>query len=173
MNTEEIKNKIKKASDSTSLKSIIYVFVVLVIASLIFQAGVFVGFHKASFGHNWENNYEKNFGMMHRGPGGQAFGMYDRLPNAHGAIGKIIKAEPSSIIVLDKDGTEKIVLISEDTKIRTPDGDGTVTNLTVDSFVVVIGSPTSDGQIEAKLVRIIPTPIDSITTKPLDTNSKQ
>jgi hypothetical protein len=170
MNKEEIKNKIKDLSDAKTVKKTVSVIGVVVVAALLFQAGVFVGFHKASFGRDWDDNYENNFGTMHRGSLMMG-GMYDRLPNAHGAIGEIIKAELPTLIVLDKDNTEKVVLINDNTKIRKIDGDGTISDLAVGSFVVVIGSPNKTGQIEAKLIRITPNPINSLNKETIPLNS--
>ncbi|HUC88752.1 MAG TPA: hypothetical protein VMR49_01845 [Candidatus Paceibacterota bacterium] len=146
-------------SESKVFKIVIYSFGIAVAACLIFQAGVFVGFHRVSFGHDWENNYSMNFGTPYRNsliP----IGNFGNLPNAHGAIGKIIKIELPTIIVMDdKDKTEKVILINDDTEIHNMRKDETANDLKVDDSVVVIGSPDSKGQIEAKLIRIIPSPI--------------
>jgi len=115
-----------------------------------------VGFHKASFGHAWEDNYARNFGMM---PDRPEFGFgKDNFPNANGAIGKIIKIELPTIIVQDKDNTEKVILITDNTKIQKIREDVKNTDLKVEDFVVVIGSPNDKGQIEAKFIRLMPSP---------------
>ena len=118
---KKIYEKIKNFLSSTSFGNLklsnkfLYIIGSIVIAILIFSAGVSVGFHKASFGRAWGDNYERNFGMMKERP---VFGK-DNFPNAHGTIGKIIKIELPTIIVQDKDGIEKVVLIKDnDTKIQ-------------------------------------------------------
>jgi hypothetical protein len=58
--------------------------------------------------------------------------------------------------VQDNDGTEKIVLIKDDTSIRSMRDDISKDRLKVDDFIVVIGSPNAQGQIEAKLIRLMP-----------------
>ena len=80
------------------------------------------------------------------------------MPNAHGAIGKIIKIEFPNIVVLDKDQTEKVVVIKDDTNILERRDKVTENSLVVDKFIIVIGNPNNQGQIEAKLIRIIPSP---------------
>src|ERR1035437_8755098 len=103
---------IKKIFESRTSFKILCGIGVVIIALLLFCAGIIVGFHKASFGHAWEENYEHNFGMRPNPP------MFDNFPNASGAIGKIIKIELPTIIVEDKDNTEKVVLINDDTRIQ-------------------------------------------------------
>jgi hypothetical protein len=80
----------------------------------------------------------------------------DNFPNAHGAIGKIIKKELPTIIVQDKDNTEKVVLIKADTQIQKIKEKATQADLKIDDFIVVIGTPNEQGQIEAKFIRIMP-----------------
>ena len=169
MNNQDIKKNIKKVVESKKFKIALSVFGGLIIAMLIFQAGIFVGFHRAIFGRDWDKNYSSNFGGMRPGPS-MIGGMYDRLPNAHGAIGRIIKADLPTIIVLDKDETEKVVLVNDDTIIRSLDGSNNTASLKIDSYVVVIGSPNESGQIEAKFIRITPSPI---TTNSSSQNTPQ
>jgi len=145
---EDIKNVFESKVAFRILGGIGIVIVVL----LIFSAGVTVGFHKASFGRAWGENYARNFGMM---PNRQMFGR-DNFPNASGAIGKIIKIELPTIIVQSKDNTEKVVLIKDDTKIQEMMSVVKASNLAIDDYVVIIGSPNKQGQIEAKLIRIMP-----------------
>ena len=158
MKKEEIKTEFKKVFKSKVFKAIIYCLGFLIVASFIFKAGMYAGLERASFGRNWGDNYSKNFGMIPRGPRSMMEN-FDNLPNPHGAIGKIIKSDGTSIVVSDdKDKTEKVVLISSDTEIHKMTDNATKDDLTVDTFVIVIGEPNKDGQIEAKLIRIMPSP---------------
>jgi hypothetical protein len=147
---KKIYQDIKKVFESRASFIILCAIGVVIIALLIFSAGVTVGFHKASFGQAWEENYEHNFGMRSTNP------LFDNFPNASGAIGKIIKIALPTIIVQDKDNTEKVVLINDDTKIQKIKELVTLNDLTIDDFIVVIGNPNSQGQIEAKFIRIMP-----------------
>ena len=150
----------KDISESKVLKTVIYGFGILAAIFIVFQAGIIVGFHKATFGRDWDDNYSKNFGA--HGP----TMMPDNFPNAHGAFGKIIKVQSPTIIVEDNDNTEKVVLITSQTVIRKLRANASISDLVPDTLVVVIGSPNAQGQIEAKLIRILPAP-------PLDQTSPQ
>ncbi len=149
---KKIYEDIKNVFESKIAFRILCVLGVIIVSLLIFSAGVTVGFHKASFGRAWGDNYEHNFGMR---PNHPMFGQ-DNFPNANGAIGKIIKITLPTIIVQDKDNTEKVVLIKDDTKIQKMMSIIKPSDLATDDFVVIIGSPNDQGQIEAKLIRIMP-----------------
>ena len=157
MNKIEFKNKVNKFIESRNFKRIIYAFGIFFILFFVFQAGMIVGFKKASFRHDWGSNYEKNFGPYRSIP---KFikDNFSETPNAHGAIGKIIKVDLPDIVVLDKDQTEKSIVIDDNTTIIEMTDKVNKESLAVDKFVVVIGNPNSSGQIEAKLIRIIPSP---------------
>jgi hypothetical protein len=148
----KIREDVIKVFESKTSFRILCGIGILIAALLIFFTGVTVGIHKASFGHAWEENYERNFGF---GPDQPIFDR-DNLPNSNGAIGKIIKIESPTIIVQDKDNTEKVVLISNDTKIEEMREAVTLNDLKLNDFIVVIGSPDNKGQIEAKFIRVMP-----------------
>ena len=156
MNKDELKNKIKMFVESKNLKMTIYVLGSIFILFFVFQAGMIAGFKKASFRHDWGTNYERNFGPMRGAP--QFIDDIKGAPNAHGAIGKIIKIEFPNIVVLDKDQTEKVIIIKDDTSILERKEKISKEKLLIDQFIVVIGIPNDAGQIEAKLIRIMPSP---------------
>lgn len=165
MNLNEIKNKTSKVFSSKSFRTITYILGGLVIAFIIFQAGMIAGFRKVSFGRDWGNNYEKNFGSPHKSfrMMDQEFGDFGNMPNAHGAVGKIIKVELPMIVVFDgKDQTEKVIIIDDKTEIRKMRDIVTKDDLKLDEHIIVIGTPNSSGQIEAKLIRFIPAPPDDL-----------
>ena len=143
---------IKKFFESKLLLRILCGIGILIIALIIFYAGVTVGIYKASFGRAWAENYERNFGF---GPDHPLLGA-DNFPNANGAIGKIIKIELPTIIVQDKNNTEKVILLSSDTHIEKMANAIDSSELSVNDFIVVIGSPNDQGQVEAKFIRVMP-----------------
>lgn len=149
---QKIKENIGKIFESKIFIGILYGMGIVIILLLVLSAGISIGFHKANFGHAWGENYERNFGMM---PNRPMFGG-DNFPNAHGAIGKIIKIELPTMIVQDRDNTEKVILIKSDTQIQKLKENIQTTDLKIDDFIVVIGTPNQQGQIEAKLIRIMP-----------------
>ena len=158
---KNIYEDIKSVLEGKGLFRILCGIGVVIIALLIFSAGTRVGFHKASFGRAWGENYNENFGMGRRNLGMMNFGnigMMDYFPNAHGATGKIIKIELPNVIVQDRDNIEKVLLIDTDTKIQKGRDIILTTDLKIDDFIVVIGTPNEKGMIEAKLIRLIPSP---------------
>ncbi len=155
------KNKIKSIINSKTFKIVYYSLGILVIVFFIFQAGMIAGYRKVSFGRDWGDNYTKNFGSPHESfrMRGQEFGDFRNMPNAHGAIGKIIKVELPVLVVFDgKDQTEKVIVIDDRTEIRRMRDIVSKDELKLDEHIVVIGSPNSQGQIEAKLIRFLPPP---------------
>ncbi len=148
---KKIHEKLKIFFDLKILVKVIYGLGIFIVILIIFSAGMSVGFHKATFGHAWGENYERNFGVQ---PGFNG----NNFPNAHGAVGKIIKIELPTIIVQDKDNTEKVILIKDDTKIEKIRNAITSSDLKINDFIIVIGTPDDQGQIEAKFIRIMPAP---------------
>jgi hypothetical protein len=127
--------------DSKNLLKIVGGVVVLL---LIFQAGVFVGYHKARFSGRLGDNYIR------------AFGSKNNLPGGHGAVGQVVKTATSSIIVADRDNIEKIIVITSGTDVRLGRNIASTTDLKIGDYVTVLGTPDQAGQIQARLIRILP-----------------
>lgn len=150
---------IKDFFQSVMFKRILFGIGVLVLALLIFQAGLFVGFHKADFSYRFGDNYYRNF----EGRRGELMGMPKAdFPNAHGAAGKVVKVSLPTLVVQDRDGIEKIILIKADTSIKKFKDDIKSAEIKVDDFVVVVGEPNDKSQIEAKLIRLLPPPTEDM-----------
>lgn len=151
---KKIYEDIRKVFESKISSHVLTILGIIIIILAVFSAGMAIGFKKASFGRNWGENYEKNFGMRSKGP------MFDDrdFPVAHGAVGKIIKIELPTIIVQDKDNTEKIVLVNEQTQIQKMRDSIKKEELKLDDFIIVIGNPNEQGQIDSKLIRLMPSP---------------
>jgi len=124
---------------------------ILIVAVFIFEAGVVVGFHKASFAYHWEKNYEHNFGSS-----GGPLMPGRNAPNPHGTEGKIVDVSLPTFVVAGQNENERTIMIGDDTIIR--DGAATVStdDLAVGKYVVVIGAPGDDGVVDAGFVRIMP-----------------
>lgn len=149
---EQVKDFLK----NTKTKKIIKILGFVVIALLIFQAGMFVGFKKASFSFKTGEQY---FRQMSGKPNDRFMGINrGDFGNSHGAIGKVVSIELPSIVISDKDGIEKTILISTSTSIKEAKNTIKDTDLQIDEFVTVIGDPNSNAEIEAKLIRIMPNP---------------
>lgn len=135
----------------------------LVAALCIFQAGIFVGYHKAAFSYRFGDNYHRTFGS----PEGRGMGMMDRgefpgfppgeFTPAYGVTGTIIKVSLPTVIVAGTDKVEKIVVVNEKTMLRHFREDVKASDLKAGDTIVVIGSPNDSAQIEAKFIRILPT----------------
>lgn len=152
----------KKISQSRYFRGALLGIGVFIIGLLIFQAGVFVGYHKAGFSYKWGEDYYRTFNGP-RDPFGGVPPISARMPlggfpNAHGVTGKIIKIDLPTIVVEGEDKIEKIVLIKDDTVINQFRETIKPADLKVDSYVTVIGSPNQDSQVEAKLIRVMPVP---------------
>ena len=160
----QIEHELKKVSESKTAKRIIKVGVVIVSALIIFQAGQFVGLKRAEFSFRMADNYYNNFdGRLERGgmikPSSRNMMADGRFTESHGAAGKIIKISLPTVTVSTADNFEKTIYISSSTVIREFRELIASSSLKVDDIVVAIGEPTMNGQIEAKLIRVMPEPI--------------
>lgn len=150
-----LQEKIKGFTTKKHIKTLLYVLGTLFILCAILQFGIFIGYHKASFARDWGDGYKENFGMER--PESFKGMMRNRLPTAYGASGKILSVTLPTFIVEDSNGTEKTIYVSTSTLIKSAMQDASSSVITVDAIVMVIGDPNTNGQIEAKLVRIMPT----------------
>lgn len=135
----------------------------LFVLLLVFKVGEYVGIRKATFSYNWGNNYYRNFMGHGRMAIGGGFRGEDFLMG-HGVGGPILKNSSSTLIIQDRDGAEKIVLLSENTLIKRFRDDISGSDLKPGEWVVVLGNPNEEGQIEAKLVRVLPPPPQSFSS---------
>ncbi len=148
--------QIKEVLNKSKVKWASCILGCLIVALLIFQAGMFVGFKKAGFSYRVGEQY---FRQMNGRPNDQFMGMNrGDFENSHGAIGKIISISLPSVIISDKDNTEKTILISSSTDIRKFKDSIKPEDLKINDFVTVIGNPNDKAEIEARLVRIMPDP---------------
>ncbi|MEI8361445.1 MAG: hypothetical protein WCG01_04920 [bacterium] len=164
---------------SKKFKTVIIVFGGILLGSLVFSAGVSVGFHKARFAGQWNGNYERNFGRRDDARGNCNFDRRSRQPfnnnkeggfgenflppmpgrpnemmNSHGVSGQIFSLATTSFVVKDLDGLEKVVNFSSSTPVMSGFVSTSTTALKNDALVMVIGSPNNNGQIDSKLIRI-------------------
>lgn len=157
-----MKEKIKALYTHRKLRVASYSIGGLFILGLTFQLGVLVGYHKANFARNWGDHYNKNFGMER--PDSMRGMMHGKFPNAHGATGKVISLSLPTFVILDRDGIEKSIIITDKTIIKNGMNNASSSELKSDSMVMVLGDPTQDGKVEAKLIRIMPLGFSASTT---------
>lgn len=151
---------IKKLLKSKVFKWVIIGIGILIAVLLILQVGMFVGYKKAAFSYKWGEDYYRAFGpgqgRMPPRNDGRIPMMRGQFPESYGVSGKILKIDLPIIIIDGKDGVEKAVLLKDGIDIRRFKETVKSSDLKIDDIVVVIGSPNSDSQIEAKLIRILP-----------------
>ncbi len=127
----------------------------LLLVLVVLQIGMHIGFRKAGFSFRGGENYYRAFDDRSKNSFGMNM-MRDDFPIAHGATGKIIQINLPTFVIEDLDHTEKIILTQDSTALRQFREDLKLTDLKIDDFVTVIGSPNDKGQIEASLIRIMP-----------------
>ena len=170
---EQIKNNLKNLHKNKPIRTIIAILLFLIIVLTAFQAGIFIGYQKASFSNGLGNKYYKQAFEGDRW-GGSMMGFFDRdLPGGNGAVGKIVRIDTESIVVATPDNIEKTVKISKDTLIRRFRDEVTLKELKVGDQIVVLGSQNDKAEVEAKLIRLLPPPPSefSAASKTLQTSS--
>lgn len=158
----KLHEKIKGLYTKKPLRLALYTIGILFILSITLQFGIFIGYHKASFARDWGDHYKKNFGMER--PESFRGMMGNTLPNAYGASGKVLSVTLPTFVVEDTNGTEKTILITDATIIKSGMQNASSSSITSNSIVMVLGDPTASGQIQAKLIRIMPAGFNSSTT---------
>ena len=152
------KDNFKNIHQSKTVRGVLIGIIICVILLFVFTAGISVGEHRARFAGQFGDNFERNF-MGPRERIDMIGGNFDKMiPGGHGAVGKIISLNLPQIIISGPDNLEKTVLVSTSTIIRRFQENISASELQTNDFVVVIGSPDTNGQIEAKLIRIMPKP---------------
>ena len=126
----------------------------IVIFLVAFGLGVSVGYEKAIFSSEWGMNYEHNFSGMP--PLGVAIGTTPL--NTHGAAGTVIDVSGSGLSVRDDDNDEQSIMVASDTVIKKMEATINLGDIMTGDHVVVIGSPNSNGQVEAHFIRVFPEP---------------
>lgn len=121
----------------------------LILAMLIFHAGVVVGTHRGEFrGLGMSRGFRPPFL-----PSGFEL-PHGFIQNDHGAVGAIIAVTLPTFTMETREGTSQTIVVSTTTMIRGIEGGGTGA-LSVGNKIVVLGELDSQGRINAKLIRII------------------
>lgn len=144
----------EKILQSDNLKKALIALGVLLLILVIFQAGVYVGARNAGFSERTGDNYYRAVepGGVPPGP----FGMM--LSGGNGAAGQVISAAPPTFVVEDKDGTEKVISVGTETGVRLFKDATSSGAIEKGDYVIVIGKPDQNGEIQAEFVRVLPPP---------------
>jgi hypothetical protein len=147
-------NHNKKPAGTRTLTVALAAVLLAAILVLVFSMGMLVGQKRAEFSFRWAENYHRNFA----GPSRGFFGNFPAMGfmNSHGIFGPIISITGNTIIVKGEDTVEETAMISDKTTIINKDGAIKASDLKVGDSIVIIGSPNAQGQIDAKLIRLLP-----------------
>lgn len=169
--------EIKKFFQSKSVLIITLIIVGLIVLLLVFKAGTLIGYRKAGFSFGWSDNYHRNFAGPRAGflkdfndrdfiePNG-TFGQIIKISTSTPAqslpsqdnAGQAISGQLATLVVKGSSDAEKVIIITDKTIINRFRESIKPADLKLDDFIVVIGEPNNAGQIEAKLIRILPPP---------------
>jgi hypothetical protein len=139
---------------SKKVKFALWALVFLAVLLFVFQAGVTVGINRANFSGHLGDTYARMF------DGGRPEGMIPGQANeplGYGTSGKVLSVANGTVTVSTSDNLEKIVKVTSDTIIRKSHDQATTTDLKAGDSIVVVGAPDAQGEIDARLIRIVPT----------------
>jgi hypothetical protein len=135
-------------------KKVLYVIGGLLTLMIAFSTGMEVGYHRAQFSRQFDDNYFRAYGK-HRASEGM--GWKSDPFEAHGAIGRVVSISLPTLIVEDRN-MEKLIRVSSSTEVRKGHQKITVNEIMPNDFIVVFGSPNQSNEVEAKLIRTLPPP---------------
>jgi hypothetical protein len=144
-------------------KWVLWGLLALIVAALIFHAGVVVGLHDRGMpGHDFDKSW---FDAQIPFGGGILPLPQGFIPGGHGAFGTIASITLPAVTLTTRDGVTLTVKVDEDTQIvgATPEGTSSPTALKVGDVIVVLGDPddiSSSSTVDARLIRILPPPIN-------------
>lgn len=133
---------------------VVGILAAIIVFLIAFGLGVSVGYEKAIFSSEWGMNYERNFS------GTPPLGaMSGNMPLAmHGAAGTVIDVSDAGMSVKDNDNDEQSIIVASGTIIKKMDAMISLRDIAIGDHVVVIGAPNSNGQVEARFIRVFPAP---------------
>lgn len=128
----------------------------LILLAVAFSGGVAVGERKARHFAGWAENYGRMFdGPLRSPPRGMPMFNAPMLPGGYGVFGKVVSVSGQTVVVQGQDRVEQNVLITSSTEIRVGRDTGTVSDIRPDVDAAVFGAPNDQGQIEARLIRLM------------------
>lgn len=146
--------------------ALVRILALLLLLALVFWIGTAVGYRKAEFSYRFSDNYFQAFGGNRANLTMMGLNRQDALVSGRGTVGKVLNASLPTILVSDRDGTEKSVLITNETVVRSARMDIASSSIKADDFVVVIGSPDATGRIIATFVRVMPSSLHASSSLP-------
>lgn len=156
---------VKEVFESKIARRSVCGVIMLIVLLGVFQLGMFVGFRKANFSYEWADSYRSMFHDRDgRGRGGRGGGFMNEFgggdfTGGHGVAGAVVKVGNGVLIIKGLDGVEKLVTLKESSSIVSGKTQISLSDLSVGDMVVVLGSPTKDGSINGKIIRVFGTPM--------------
>ena len=143
---------------STPFQKILLGILCFCILFLVFSIGIFVGAKRAEFSFRWADQYHQNFGGPSEGFFGDFLNSGKQFIDSNGCYGRVIGINGNILTVKDigEDNTEKNIFVDEKTIIVCQKKTWKISNLKLDSNVVIVGAPDSSGRLIAKLIRVMP-----------------
>ena len=152
---------IKKIIESRRGRYTLGGLIILMILIIVLKIGIEVGYKEAYFSSKLGDNYSKNF----LGERGQMMNFLSSgIPGGHGASGTVVRVTPPTMLVATQDNLEKTIRWNDDTTVRKYRNSVDGSEIKVNDSVVVIGYPNDDGEIVARLIRIVPNATSTATT---------
>jgi hypothetical protein len=143
--------------ESKVVRTILWILGGVIILVVGFGLGITVGYDRAGFASGFDQNYYRNF--YGAAPGGSVGLVSPPMSVAtHGVVGTVIDLGTSTISVENQQGNEQSVAVSSGTDIRNGNGNIMIGDVAVGDQIAVIGEPNSDGQVDARFIRILRTP---------------
>jgi hypothetical protein len=137
---------------SKNFRTAIKITVAALVLILVFCTGMLVGIGRERFSQRMSENYFRQFGPAKLLP------MDKNLPNPHGPAGQIIKIDGSTLLIKNPRGMEDTILTNKETSFRAGREDIDFEDLKLNDSILVVGSPDSQGQIRATLIRVFNPP---------------
>ncbi len=149
---------------------ILKIIILTAILLFIFWLGMFIGQKKGQFRYARRESYCCNILSFYSNsrpnflPPEHLKGMLGKQSsvNTYGIIGRILKISDNKLVVLDRDGIEKTVIVSQETIIKYFQKTISIKDLVINNMIAVIGEPKENGQIEARFIRVLPQPENNI-----------
>ena len=129
---------------------------IIAIVICVFHLGEEFGYKKAQVMGEMGGGYDRAFGPKDPHEAGPFGYLFDDQTGTHGVAGKVISITDDKLLVEDHDSTEKTVIIDNDTIIKKQRADIKETDIQPNDLIIVIGSPTDNGEITAKIIRVMP-----------------
>ncbi|MCX6737180.1 MAG: hypothetical protein NTX26_00320 [Candidatus Parcubacteria bacterium] len=144
------------AIDSKRKKNFLRGFIIALSFLFVFNLGIGVGREMERFACNWTASYHKNFGGPEMGFIENWRGQSPAIINGRGVAGKILQINADTLVIQSQNNIEIIVVMTPETQVTKLQDQVSRGELKMNDFIVVVGNPNVDGQIVAKLIRILP-----------------